>query len=442
MSILSRILIGPNAPWRYRYNCWVRWLILPLFKLVWLILKLVALPFKPLWRKLEPKREKVAEKCAPVKAKMGTLWAKLYWVRKIFGWLIWLVGQCIRWAVNLICVLILMILFGGTGILVKHLVVPLANKFDVPLSVERFDLYPLKGYLHIERLRIDNPTSFIEHDAEVYQEHPLVEIGLFELDFDMSTLFSGDEYVVENLELTGLRALYAFDCDTTNVDALIAQIQGKPQLPAEEASSEEEATPEPQAQPEPEAPAPEPAPAPEAPAQEETPPAEAAPAEEEKQVRIRIAHLNFEDNWVSLRNGNLYVPLAVSLPLPPLECENMDNYTLQEWIDSIVSKLKTAYDVIASGVGNALELIGDGLGAGVEVLGDFAGAAGEVLGDIGASAAEIATETGAAVMEGAKDLAEGVGTAVGDVFSSGASKLGGLFSLGGDEEEKATETEK
>ncbi len=436
MNAFLRHTIGPDAPWRYRYNCWYRWLFAPLGRLILLILKLG----NPLWRLLWRKTEGVRQKCAPVTSKIACAWAKIACVRKIIGWILYIIGQIVRWVVNLVLVLLILILCGGTGFLVKTIAVPVANHYGVPLSIGSFDLYPLAGHIRITDFRVDNPKTFIEKDSEVYTENPLVAFAFFEVDVDMKTLFSGDEYVVDNIELRGLRALYAFDCDTTNVDALIAQILGTP-APAPEAPSEPEPQPQPEPTPEPE-PSPEPQQQPEPqpepqPAAEPAP--EAQPEAEAKELRFRIAQFKLEDNWISLRNGNLMVPLAISLPLPPVEMHDIDNYTLGEWVDGVVTKLMTAVDLVKNGVGNALELLGDGLGAGVEALGNLTEASLEVLGDVGAATAEIATEAGAALAEGAKSVVTDGAKSVGEFFSSGAKDIGNLFSS--DEAEPTAEAE-
>ncbi len=440
-ALSSRLITGPNAPWRYRYNCWYRWLFAPLGRLIAWIAKWTLVPlFRPLWKKTENVR-------ASVMKPLGKCRAKCMMLRKIFAWLLWGIGQLIRWIVNLLLVLIVVILLGGTGFLVKQIVVPVANHYGVPLSIGEFNFYPLKGYLQIKDFRVDNPQTFLEKD-EVYTENPLLAFSHFEVDFDMNTLFSGDEYVVENLELCGLRVLYAFDCDTTNVDALIAQITG-PSEPAPESAPEAQPEQTPAAEPAPESqPAPEPQP--------QAAPEADTPATEQKSLRMRIAHFKIEDNWVSLRNGNLYVPLAISLPLPPMELNNITNYELKEWIDSVVDKFIYACEVIESGVDKAWELIGNGFGAGVAALGDFANASLKVLGDIGAATADFAKSAGtvvvdgaAAVGEGAMEIMGGVGSslsdgaaAVGDIFSGGASAVEGLFSFGGKETPSETEAPK
>ncbi|MCI6590600.1 MAG: AsmA family protein [Lentisphaeraceae bacterium] len=223
----------------------------------------------------------------------------------------------------LLAVLLIFAAAGGLGPLVKHVAPPVAKMFGVPLSIEKCVILPLGGYVRLEGVKVENPTTFVEAKPDVYGKTPLVSIGMVEADVGVRTLFS-KELVIDSLQLTGLRALYAYDLETTNVDALIAQLpQGKA---------------EPTVEPETE------------------PPAEETPAGEAKQ--IRLAYVHFEDNSVSIRKF-----VTVPVPVPPLTLRDIDNHTFMERLMAIIAPVQKSIETLGSGASGLLDGVGSGLGA-------------------------------------------------------------------------------
>ncbi|MGN0886615.1 MAG: hypothetical protein ACI4RT_06420 [Candidatus Spyradenecus sp.] len=218
----------------------------------------------------------------------------------------------------LLAVLLIFAAAGGLGPLVKHAAPPVAKMFGVPLSIEKCVILPLGGYVRLEGVKVENPTTFVNTKPEVYGKTPLVSIGMLEADVGVRTLLS-KELVIDSLQLTGLRALYAYDFDTTNVDALIAQLpQGK------ETVTE--------------------------------PPAEETPAGEPKQ--IRLAYVHFEDNSVSIRKF-----VTVPVPVPPLTLRDIDNHTFMERLMAIITPVQKSIETLGSGAGGLLDGVGSGLGS-------------------------------------------------------------------------------
>lgn len=226
-----------------------------------------------------------------------------------------------------LAVLLIFAAAGGLGPLVKHVAPPVAKAFGVPLSIEKCVILPLGGYVRLEGVKVENPTTFVEAKPEVYGKTPLVEIGMVEADVGVRTLFA-KELVIDSLQLTGLRALYAYDLETTNVDALIAQLPKGETAPAEEVT--EEVT-------------------------------EPAPAGEPKQ--IRLAYVHFEDNSVSVRKF-----VTVPVPLPALTLKDIDNHTFMERLMAIITPVQKTIETLGSGAGGLL----DGVGSGLSTLGEGA----------------------------------------------------------------------
>ncbi len=222
--------------------------------------------------------------------------------------------------------LLVFVLAGGLGPLVTHLGAPIARAAGVPLTIGKCVILPLGGYVRIENLEVGNPTAFVEANPKVYGETPLARIGFLECDIAMRSLLA-KEIVVDTLQITGLRALYAYDLDTTNVDALLAQL-GVP-------AAASEAAPEAQ------------------PAAEPQPAAAAAPATEP--VKFRITYLHMEDNTVSLRK---YMTIPITLPAVTLEDISSDD--LQRRIDAVVQPAVKTVQGAADGIGAIGELLGDG----------------------------------------------------------------------------------
>lgn len=222
--------------------------------------------------------------------------------------------------------LLVFVLAGGLGPLVTHLGAPIARAAGVPLTIGKCVILPLGGYVRIENLEVGNPTAFVEANPKVYGETPLAKIGFLECDIAMRSLLA-KEIVVDTLQITGLRALYAYDLDTTNVDALLAQLGVPPA--ASEAAPEAEPAPAPEAQP------------------------AAAPATEP--VKFRITYLHMEDNTVSLRK---YMTIPITLPAVTLEDISSDD--LQRRIDAVVQPAVKTVQGAADGIGAIGELLGDG----------------------------------------------------------------------------------
>lgn len=236
----------------------------------------------------------------------------------------------------LVLVLVIFAAAGGLGPLVKYVAPPVAKAFGVPLSIEKCVILPFGGYVRLEGVKVDNPSAFVAAKPEMYGKTPLVQIGLFEADVGVCSLFT-DEWVVDSLQLTGLRALYAFDLETTNVDALLAQMPKRETPPAE-----------------PTEPAAEPAP-------------ETEPKESGAPKQFRLAYVHFENNSVSL-----YKYVTLPIPLPAITLRDIDSDTLRERVMALLEPVSKSIETLGTGVSGLVE----GVGTGLNALGNSAAAMG------------------------------------------------------------------
>lgn len=288
------------------------------------------------------------EKKRSSKKRPGILW-------RILGGLLKVLRKILKWLLWLLLFLIVFILCGGLGPFVTYVGAPIARMLNIPVSVERCVILPVTGYVRIEKLKIGNPKKFEEVNQAFYGKTPLLELGSFEFDFVMRTLFS-EVWEIENIELTGLRMLYAIEEDTSNIDALIAQmISSGASAPA--------ATEAPAAAPaEPEA----------LPSEPEAEPTPEAPAETKSPIhKIKVNRLHLADNRVTVRRH-----VSIPVPLPGLTLHNLDNYTLKEQYEIIVKPVKEKIDVVITGIG----VVGDALGLGAEDVSTIATGAIHVIG--------------------------------------------------------------
>lgn len=308
-----------------------------------------------------------------------------------------------------ILALLVFVLAGGLGPTVRYVGPSVAKMFGLDLKVERCVILPLGGYVLIEGLQVENPKAFSDAKPKLYRDEPLVRVGRLELDVGVRSLLA-KEYVVDTLRVEGIRALYAFDFETTNVDALLAQMGvtgGKAETPAVVGQE---------------------------PPAEEKKEGETPAGEGKKELRFRVGYLNFSDNVVTVRK---YV--SVPIPLPALTLHDVDNETLKARVDTLLEPVYKSIRAFGEGLGAATEALGEG----ANVLKEGASAAGEALGK-GASAveglvgegADLSAEGIAAGVEGLKDAAgslkdvgDGLSESLKDVKGDAKETLEGLKGL-------------
>lgn len=301
--------------------------------------------------------------------------------------------KTVKWFLIVVVVLVALILCGALGPIVKWTAPVVANCMGAKVSLEECSILPLGGYVRIGGLRVENPKAFREQNADLYNEQALAEVGNLELDFAVLSLF-GEEYVVDKIELTGLRALYAFDYGTTNVDALVDEMGLKPKAQTE-AEGVDAAPVE----------------TPEAPETDEK-------AKTKKSLKhARLAYVKIADNSVTIRK-------FINLPivLPPLEMEDVNSSDLIAKINETLAPLyqalrglgnglATSVDVVGEGVSAATDTVTEGVDAAVNTVTDGLGAATEVLSsglqNMNEASVESLKEIGKGTVESLKDIGKG-----------------------------------
>lgn len=106
------------------------------------------------------------------------------------------VGKILLWTLAVIVVLLLAlpIWIGPVVKGVANAVVPGITGTDFHLG--EFGLNPYTGTLHVGDMQLANPTNFSEKNA--------VDLKSFDVDFAMTSLFSGKKYRVEFVEVNGV----------------------------------------------------------------------------------------------------------------------------------------------------------------------------------------------------------------------------------------------
>ena len=301
--------------------------------------------------------------------------------------------KTVKWFLIVVVVLVALILCGALGPIVKWTAPVVANCMGAKVSLEECSILPLGGYVRIGGLRVENPKAFREQNADLYNEQALAEVGNLELDFAVLSLF-GEEYVVDKIELTGLRALYAFDYGTTNVDALVDEMGLKPkaQTEAEVADTAPVETPE-------------------APAPEEK-------AKTKKSLKhARLAYVKIADNSVTVRK---FINLPITIP--PVELVDTNTRDLIAKINETLAPLYQALrglgnglassvDVVGEGVNAATDTVTEGVDAAATTVTDGLGAATEVLSgglqNMDEASVESLKEIGKGTVESLKDIGKG-----------------------------------
>ena len=291
-----------------------------------------------------------------------------------------IVWKTLLTVLTIIAVVIIFILGGGLGPIVKLAAPKVAKQFGAEIALDRCVILPLAGYVRVEGVRVENPLSFRVQNAKVYVDTPLAKVGKLEIDVAMRSLFTS-EYVVDKVELTGLRALYAFDFGTNNIDALQQELT----LP--------EATPT-------------------------EAPVETAEGETQQPMQIpdvRLAYVHLEDNSVTIRKF-----VNIPVPLPPMTLTDTSSRTLKDELKECLAPVGKVVGGAGDALGSAVNVLGDGLGKTTDALGTGLNKTTDSLGTGLDATKESLSEGAKTVRENAKALGESAGEAV--------KSLKGLFS--------------
>lgn len=309
--------------------------------------------------------------------------------------------KTVKWFLIVLAVLIALILCGALGPIVKWTAPVVANCMGAKVSLDECTILPLGGYVRIGGLRVENPKAFREQNADIYTAQPLAQVGNLELDFAVRSLF-GEEYVVDKIELTGLRALYAFDYGTTNVDALVDEMGLKPEAQTESEVADVAPVETPEAS--------------------ETPATEAQPKTKKSLKHARLAYVKIADNSVTIRK-------FINLPivLPPLEMEDANSRDLIAKINESLAPLYKALRGLGEGLGTAAGVVGDSLCTATDKVGEGLGAATNTVTDgLGAAADTLSggvQNLGEGTVDTLKDIGKGTVESLKDISKDSKDSL-------------------
>lgn len=286
-----------------------------------------------------------------------------------------LVGKILLWALAGVVVLLLALpLWIGPVVKgVANTVVPGITGTDFHLG--EFGLNPYTGTLHVGDMQLANPTNFSEKNA--------VDLKAFDVDFAMTSLFSGKKYRVEFVEVNGVfvhvdvpkaanflqiaeNASGGKDGDeaakgTADVNAPDAQDIKSQQTGPDEAKAED-----------------------------------AQDGKESKGVQIDRITLK----GVTVKYG-LPVTIPMNIELTGIGAESENGASFAEVWDAVFTKVKS----VLTSVGGALGDLGKGAAGAIK---DAGGAAADTLKDAGGAAADTLKDAGGAAADALKSAGDGI----------------------------------
>ena len=286
-----------------------------------------------------------------------------------------LVGKILLWALAGVVVLLLALpLWIGPVVKgVANTVVPGITGTDFHLG--EFGLNPYTGTLHVGDMQLANPTNFSEKNA--------VDLKAFDVDFAMTSLFSGKKYRVEFVEVNGVfvhvdvpkaanflqiaeNASGGKDGDeaakgTADVNAPDAQDIKSQQTGPDEAKAED--------------------------------------AQDGKESKgVQIDRITLKD--VTIKYG-LPVKIPMDIELTGIGAESENGASFAEVWDAVFTKVKS----VLTSVGGALGDLGKGAAGAIK---DAGGAAADTLKDAGGAAADTLKDAGGAAADALKSAGDGI----------------------------------
>ena len=248
-------------------------------------------------------------------------------------------------------------------------------------NLGEFGLNPYVGTLHVGDMQLANPTNFSEKNA--------VDLGKFDADLAVTSLFSGKKIRIESVDLDGL-VVYA-DPTMANFRQIAANAAGEPEEKSELAKLAEENAPE------------------EAPKAEE-----AKPAKEAKGGKgLQIDRLTIKN--VTVKYGLVPLKIPVDIEIPDIGKESEEGASFQEVVQLVWEKILAACGAVGGKVGDigkgALDIGSGAVGAAIDAVngGDVDGAK-DMLKDAGKGIKD------AIKSDGVKDALKDAGDGLKDLF--------------------------
>ena len=253
-----------------------------------------------------------------------------------------LIAKIILWVVVIVVValLALPLWIGPVAKGVANSVVP--GITGTGFNLGEFGLNPYSGALHVGDMQLANPTNFSEKNA--------VELTRFDADFAMTSLFCGNKYRVETVELDGL-VVYS-DPTASNFRQIADNATGgekKADSAGKQAETKSKAASE---------------------------PGKTEPAEQGKGFQIDRLVI---DN-VTLKYGLVSVKVPTKIEIEGIGADSEDGASLQEIVEAAYSKILSAAGAIGGKLGDlgkgALDIGKGAAGAALDAVnaGDVEGA--------------------------------------------------------------------
>ena len=317
------------------------------------------------------------------------------------------IGKILLWTLAVVVVLLLALpLWIGPVVKgVANSVVPGITGTDFHLG--EFGLNPYTGTLHVGDMQLANPTNFSEKNA--------VDLKAFDVDFAMTSLFSGKKYRVEFVEVNGIVVHSDFP-KGDNFMQILENVTGgdvEPEVEPQEVEQPKVETKAPKA--------------------DET--AEAEQQEEKPSKGVQIDRVTLKD--VTIKYG-LPVKIPMDIELTGIGAESENGASFEEVWDAVFTKVKSVLTSVGGALGDlgkgaadalkgagdaAVGAITDAGGAATDALKDAGGAATDALKDASGAATDTLKDAGGA----AADALKSAGGAATDALKSAGDGLKGLF---------------
>ena len=299
------------------------------------------------------------------------------------------IGKILLWALAVVVVLLLALpLWIGPVVKgVANSVVPGITGTDFHLG--EFGLNPYTGTLHVGDMQLANPTNFSEKNA--------VDLKAFDVDFAMTSLFSGKKYRVEFVEVNGIVVHSDFPKGDNFMQIAENATGGGDDAEAEAQTVDVKA---PEAQ------------------QAESTKAEPKQQEEKESKGVQIDRITLKD--VTIKYG-LPVKIPMDIELTGIGAESENGASFEEVWDAVFTKVKS----VLTSVGGALGDLGKGAADALKGAGDAAAGA---ITDAGAAATDALKDAGGAATDALKDAS---GAATDTLKDAGGAAADALKSAGG-----------
>ena len=296
------------------------------------------------------------------------------------------IGKILLWTLAVVVVLLLALpLWIGPVVKgVANAVVPGITGTGFHLG--EFGLNPYTGTLHVGDMQLANPTNFSDKNA--------VDLKALDVDFAVTSLFSGKKYRVEFVEVNGVFVHVDVPKAANFLQIAENASGGKDGDEAAKGTADVNA---PDAQ--------------EIKSQQTRPDgAKAEDAQDSKESKgVQIDRITLKG--VTVKYG-LPVTIPMDLELTGIGAESENGASFEEVWDAVFTKVKSAVTSVGGALGDlgkgAADALKDAGGAAAGALKDASGAATDTLKDAGGAAADALKSAGGAATDALKSAGDGL----------------------------------